>query len=259
MSDLVQGSSFVAPHFISELGCEGLTLHEVAKSLGIEFKHAKEAFTKNINKYDGVKISASSGNPINPTVETYVLCTDDAKLFVASYNNDLGWAYRKFLIQCEKAIMKIPTMLEYAKALIVSEEKNATLQLESQEQKLANDHLQKVNSGLLSYSAKEHHRADKTQKVLNNKVAEIHAGGRMFPGMYLSEVDTTHSIDCYALTMLSAELCKKNGVKYTFHTYTNKQGVSKASPMFPVDILRLAFQKLIDAEDSELDVWSQLL
>ena len=63
---LVPNNGFVAPHFIEELGCEGLTLHEVAKSLEIQFCHAKENLMKNIKHYSGIEVSIPSSNPVNP-------------------------------------------------------------------------------------------------------------------------------------------------------------------------------------------------
>jgi hypothetical protein len=110
-TDIIPGTNFVAPHFIPELGEEGLTLHEIAKSLGIEFKHAKAAYEKNINDYSGVEISAPSGNPVNPVVLSYALNTEDSKFFVSGYNNAVGKAYRRYLIQCEKVVMKMTSLV----------------------------------------------------------------------------------------------------------------------------------------------------
>lgn len=107
MTEALIHSNFVAPHYIEELGEEGLTLHEIAKSLGITFGHSKAAYEKNISDYSGIEISTPSGNPVNPTVLSYALTTEDAKFFVAGYNNDIGKAYRRYLIQCEKAVHKL--------------------------------------------------------------------------------------------------------------------------------------------------------
>jgi phage anti-repressor protein len=104
MTDLIP-SQFVSPSSRPELNGElGLDLHEIAKSLGAEFKHVKAAYEKNINDYSGVEYSASSGNPVNPFVQSYVLSVEDAKFFVAGYNNEVGKAYRRWLIQCEKKL-----------------------------------------------------------------------------------------------------------------------------------------------------------
>jgi phage anti-repressor protein len=113
---LVPQSTFVTPHYIQELGEEGLTLHDVAKSLGIEFKNAKVALEKNINDYTAVEISTTvASGPIRGNVEvtSYALSTDDAKFFVASYRNEIGKAYLRFLIQCEKAVLRGTTRSGY--------------------------------------------------------------------------------------------------------------------------------------------------
>jgi hypothetical protein len=57
MTEAMTQSKFIAPHYITELGEEGLTLHEIAQSLGIQFKHAKEALEKNLSDYSTVEIS----------------------------------------------------------------------------------------------------------------------------------------------------------------------------------------------------------
>jgi hypothetical protein len=109
---LVPQSTFVTPHYIQELGEEGLTLHEVAKSLGIEVKHAKVAYELSSEDYSGVEVSTHqtiqevTGFSYVREVKSYALSTDDAKFFVASYRNEVGKAYLRFLIQCEKAVLQ---------------------------------------------------------------------------------------------------------------------------------------------------------
>jgi phage anti-repressor protein len=113
MTEALIQRNFIAPHYITELGEEGLTLHEIAQSLGIQLKHAKEALEKNLNDYSAVEISTQqeirevTGHSYNRKVNSYVLTTEDAKFFVAGYNNDIGKSYRRYLIQCEKAVHKL--------------------------------------------------------------------------------------------------------------------------------------------------------
>lgn len=113
MTDALTHSNFVSPHYIEELGEEGLTLHEIAQSLGIEFKEAKRVLEKNLSDYSAVEISTQqeiqevTGFTYSRKVNSYVLNTEDAKFFVAGYNNDIGKAYRRYLIQCEKAVQKL--------------------------------------------------------------------------------------------------------------------------------------------------------
>jgi len=110
MTDLTRDPNFVTPHYIEELGEEGLTLHEVAASLGIQFGHAKEALEKNINEYSMVGISSYvNKGPIRGMVEvqSYALNTIDAKCFVARYQNDIGRGYLRYLLQCERIVHKM--------------------------------------------------------------------------------------------------------------------------------------------------------
>jgi phage anti-repressor protein len=110
MADLIP-SQFVSPSSRPELNGElGLDLHEIAQSLGAEFKHVKAAFEKNINDYTGVEFSTHvDQGPIRGMVEvkSYVLSVEDAKFFVAGYNNEVGKAYRRWLIQCEKKLERM--------------------------------------------------------------------------------------------------------------------------------------------------------
>jgi hypothetical protein len=114
MTDLVP-SQFVSPSPRSELNGElGLDLHEIAQSLGARFPDVKEKFLRmqKANRISGVAYAAPSGNPINPTVESYVLDLDSAKFFVAKWDSEVGDAYTRFLIQCEKKLERTQSQLE---------------------------------------------------------------------------------------------------------------------------------------------------
>jgi len=111
MSDLIP-SQFVSPSPRSELNGElGLDLHEIAKSLGAEFKHVKEKYLRmeKDNRIKGVVYTATidSGTYRERTIESYVLDLDSAKFFVAKWDSEVGDAYTRFLIQCEKKLEKI--------------------------------------------------------------------------------------------------------------------------------------------------------
>ena len=92
MTDLVL-SQFVSPSPRSELNGElGLDLHEIARSLGIPFGHAKTKLEKDLEDYPtGVKILIQqlihevTGHSYTKEVESYVLSVEDAKFFVAGY------------------------------------------------------------------------------------------------------------------------------------------------------------------------------
>ncbi len=111
MTDLIP-SQFVSPSPRSELNGElGLDLHEIAKSLGAEFKHVKEKYLRmeKDNRIKGVVYTATidSGTYRERTIESYVLDLDSAKFFVAKWDSEVGDAYTRFLIQCEKKLEKI--------------------------------------------------------------------------------------------------------------------------------------------------------
>ena len=103
-------SQFVSPSPRSELNGElGLDLHEIAKSLGARFADVKEKYLRmeKDNRIKGVAYTAHvDQGPIRGMVEvkSYVLSVEDAKFFVAGYNNEVGKAYRRWLIQCEKKL-----------------------------------------------------------------------------------------------------------------------------------------------------------
>lgn len=100
--------NFVTPHFIAELGEEGLTLHEIAKSLGKEPRHVKEVFERLqvAGFIEGAQ--ACTFNNINGVaVSTQALVTEEAKLLVTQSNTKEGILYCKFLIKCEKKLKEI--------------------------------------------------------------------------------------------------------------------------------------------------------
>jgi phage anti-repressor protein len=127
-------SSFVQPHFIQELGEEGLTLKEISTSLGIDHNVAKVSLEKNINNYvNRQKFCFFNSNGLEVT--SYHLSTEDAKLFVASYNNEAGWGYRKFLIQCEKKLKEVTSQPKSLAAQQLQMMLQQQLQLDNIEEK----------------------------------------------------------------------------------------------------------------------------
>jgi phage anti-repressor protein len=117
MTDLIP-SQFVSPSPRSELNGElGLDLHEIAKSLGARFPDVKEKYLRmeKDNRIKGVAYTAHvDQGPIRGVVEvqSYVLDLDSAKFFVAKWDSEVGDAYTRFLIQCEKKLEKAQFQLE---------------------------------------------------------------------------------------------------------------------------------------------------
>ena len=104
MKDIIVSGQFVKPYFIEDLGCEGLSLKDIALSLGIEYKHAKEAYDKNQSDYSGVDISTPTGNPVKPFALVPHLTADDAKFFATQSRTPSGKGYCRYLIECEKVV-----------------------------------------------------------------------------------------------------------------------------------------------------------
>jgi len=106
MQNIVVSSQFVKPYFIEELGCEGVSLHDIAKSLGVEFKHVKEKFCRMLsdNRVKSLFASYTAYNENNRLVESYCLATETAKFFVAKWDSEIGDAYCRYLIECEKVV-----------------------------------------------------------------------------------------------------------------------------------------------------------
>jgi len=104
MTDLIP-SQFVSPSSRPELNGElGLDLHEIAQSIGARFPDVKEKFLRmqKANRIKGVAYTFYNEN--NRLVESYVLDLDSAKFFVAKWDSEVGDAYTRFLIQCEKKL-----------------------------------------------------------------------------------------------------------------------------------------------------------
>jgi len=108
MSSSVIESGFVLPYAQDKLNGElGLTLHEIAKSLQVQFKNAKQKLDRMIkdNRIVGVAAYTAANDSNGLEVVSYILPITEAKFFVAKYDNEIGDAYTRFLIQCESVLM----------------------------------------------------------------------------------------------------------------------------------------------------------
>lgn len=105
--------SFVQPHFVEELGTDGLTLHDVAQSLGVEFSAVKKKFDRMLTDnrvkslYVHMDVTIESGTYTERIIQSYGLATETAKFFVAKWDSELGDAYCRFLVECEKALVSL--------------------------------------------------------------------------------------------------------------------------------------------------------
>lgn len=111
MSDLVT-TSFVSPTSqIALAGEMGLTLHDIALSLGARFSDAKKKLNERgliermqVLGFTTVAFAATidSGTYVEREIDSYVFDVNAAKFFVAKYNNEIGDAYLAYLIKQEK-------------------------------------------------------------------------------------------------------------------------------------------------------------
>jgi len=100
---------FVEPHFIEELGRDGLTAEEVARSLDI---HVDAVRRKLRERPDEMLISLGcmDSRMVNINGVEYfefLLSTAAAKFFVARYENAVGRAYLAYLLGAEVAFEKL--------------------------------------------------------------------------------------------------------------------------------------------------------
>ena len=110
---LTTGESFLTLSYYEELGEEGLSLHQIAESLGVEFREVKRKFEKRIKDvliYEEGRFTQSKKSTqvfgVTHMVETYILTAREAKKFVATYQNAVGEAYLDFLLRCEEFTLK---------------------------------------------------------------------------------------------------------------------------------------------------------
>jgi hypothetical protein len=108
-------SQFVKPHYIEELGCEGLSAEDIARSLGANSAHVriklKKGWFKSLESemfdVSQLKFATLMINNINEVAfEEFFLSTLAAKLFVANYQNQVGRAYLAYLILLDVAVEK---------------------------------------------------------------------------------------------------------------------------------------------------------
>lgn len=139
MNNLIQNSSFVKPHFNEKAGFEGLWDWELAQSLGVLIQHVREKWRRNkktlmklgFNVYT-LKSDGEMGRP----AERVFFSTPLAKYFVATWVNDLGISYFRFLLECEKVATELtPTLIKKIEQL---EAENEVLKASAEQPKQLN-------------------------------------------------------------------------------------------------------------------------
>ena len=174
------GNSFIKPQPYAELGGElGLTLHEVALSLGITFKDAKRKFELSTEYPMGRKLSATvnAGARGMTNVESYVLTVRQAKKFVGRYQNAIGDAYLDYLLDCEEGIetLRKNPLAHFAEAsveqLTVIQNMLGAL-MQSKQETLRAVEIQKRQAGFLTTSQTRNGVLTKQNKALTAKIEQ---------------------------------------------------------------------------------------
>ena len=93
--ETIEAGSFVEPHYIKELGCEGLTSEEIADLVGLT--NSKVRGLANELVLDGVLTLPKTTNKGS----SYVFSTDDANFLITQTGTKAGIQYCKYLIQQE--------------------------------------------------------------------------------------------------------------------------------------------------------------
>jgi hypothetical protein len=115
---LVRGQ-YVVPYSQEALnGALGLTSSDISRGLGIPVARVHEkigrpGFEKQARFRKLVIIANAIPNETNGLTDTqYVFDTRSAKAFVQGYQNEVGWAYADFLLDCETAVLEnVPKLI----------------------------------------------------------------------------------------------------------------------------------------------------
>jgi hypothetical protein len=109
----------IKPYFIEELGCEGLSSEDIADCLGAEhFNVAVKVrkFSERLQISIATARKITDGKGRNQIV--YLLPVELAKMVVAKYDSAIGFAYLRFLLECERVATELtPRLVERVKEL----------------------------------------------------------------------------------------------------------------------------------------------
>lgn len=98
-------SNFVAPRYIEELGCDGLTAEEIALSLGTLVGDVRRKLREQPNEtLKSLKLVISKKVNVNGLeYDEFFLSTAAARFFVARYESEMGDGYLAYLLSLESA------------------------------------------------------------------------------------------------------------------------------------------------------------
>lgn len=138
-TDLVVPSNCCAPHYIEELGCDGLTAKEIAQSLKTTVNKVRRKLrdgNTNLLKLLNYKIRLMR-NTYGVEYEDYCLSTHAAEVFVARFKNEAGDAYLEYLIRRDMAVER--KCHEYERAYLEQAKRNLYLEAALEEKSKDNE------------------------------------------------------------------------------------------------------------------------
>jgi len=141
LRDELAPSPFCAPHYIEELGCDGLTSLDIAASLGAHIDTVRRRLRESNNEtLKSLKLLVSRKVNINGLeYDEFFLSTAAAKFFVARYENEIGDGYLEYLILLDAAVEK--KYRRYKEAFLAQSKKALELEMALKETKEAHDTL----------------------------------------------------------------------------------------------------------------------
>lgn len=128
-------SHYIKPYPQPELNGElGLTCADLAKVLGIGKKHLIQklrrmdfSYLKTLG-FKIIAVNAAKLRKVGRPLVDYVLNTKAVKAFLARWDNDNGWNYLSWLLDCEMALLKaVPMIGEYRERIACLEGEMAEL------------------------------------------------------------------------------------------------------------------------------------
>jgi hypothetical protein len=166
--------SFVKPSEKPELNGEvGLTLHEIAKSLQVNYADARKKLERMIesNRIKSSQEYASFNDFTKLETRCYALPITEAKFFVAKYNNEIGDAYTRFLIACEGEVIRRVSKLHPADEFAKYHSLAGLLGLKAEQAAIHANHATRKKTGddvlaLMEYKVTTESRTMSLSKIL---------------------------------------------------------------------------------------------
>jgi len=111
--------NYVQPRPLEQLdGAVGLTLHDMAKILGVTFQVVREkakrpVFWKMVKHMNSLaKVYTLINDVTGLPFESIAMELSLAKMFIAKWDNEMGWSYLRYLGTCERIVEEMVPKLQ---------------------------------------------------------------------------------------------------------------------------------------------------